>query len=180
MHRCLEEIAGLHGEDERVTSEVVISGVDEREGDEIPDEDDPTSSVKAYWKSKLTKYGTEERYLEDVISRFNSSEDPDLLIVVDKLITGFDAPRNTVLYLTRRLENHTLLQAVARVNRLYAGKDFGFILDYVGILGELDRALADYAALANFDADDLVATLTNVRSEVENLPDVYGDLLDIF
>ena len=49
------------------------------------------------------------------------------------LLTGFDAPRNTVLYLTKMLKGHSLLQAIARVNRLYDGKDFGYIIDYRGV-----------------------------------------------
>ena len=66
---------------------------------------------------------------------------PEILIVVDKLLTGFDAPRNTVLYLCRGLREHTLLQAVARVNRLCEGKEFGYVVDYEGTLGDLDQAL---------------------------------------
>jgi type I restriction enzyme R subunit len=81
--------------------------------------------------------------------------------VVDKLLTGFDAPRNTVLYLARRLKDHSLLQAIARVNRLYEdesgskAKDFGYIIDYVGVLGELDQALTTYSALEGFEEADL-------------------------
>ncbi|MEZ5548306.1 MAG: hypothetical protein R3E74_11100 [Pseudomonadales bacterium] len=57
---------------------------------------------------------------------------------------GFDAPRNAVLYLCRVLREHTLLQAIARVNRLHEGKEFGFIVDYASVLGELDKALTMY------------------------------------
>ena len=122
LHRFLNEVG-------HVTSEVVISGPDEREGD---DEDDTGAEtiVKQFWQGILAKYGTEERYNEAVISAFKGAEGPEILIVVDKLITGFDVPRNTVLYLARRLTSHTLLQAIARVNRLYEGKDFGYIIDY--------------------------------------------------
>jgi type I restriction enzyme R subunit len=54
--------------------------------------------------------------------------------VVDKLLTGFDAPKNVVLYLTRKLNGHTLLQAIARVNRVAEDKEFGYIIDYYGVL----------------------------------------------
>ena len=60
---------------------------------------------------------------------------------MDKLLTGFDAPRNTVLYLTRQLKDHTLLQAIARVNRLCDGKDFGYIIDYRGVLAEPEQGV---------------------------------------
>src|SRR5690606_40451580 len=68
-------------------------------------------------------------------SDLKNGDEPEILIVVDKLLTGFDAPRNTVLYLARRLKDHSLLQAIARVNRLYEdesgskAKDFGYIID---------------------------------------------------
>ena len=89
----------------------------------------------------MAKYGSEKEYNRQVISGFKNAEQPEIIIVVDKLLTGFDAPRNTVLYLTRRLKGHTLLQAIARVNRLYDGKDFGYIIDYRGVLQNLDKAL---------------------------------------
>ena len=68
-----------------------------------------------------------------------------IIIVCHKLLTGFDAPRNTVMYLDRDLKEHTLLQAIARVNRIYEGKDFGYIIDYRGVLSNLGRALSLYA-----------------------------------
>jgi len=100
--------------------------------------------------------------------------------VVDKLLTGFDAPRNAVLYLCRVLREHTLLQAIARVNRLYEGKEFGFIVDYANVLGELDKALTMYSAFEGFDEADLVGTLSSINSEIEKLPGRYSDLWDLF
>jgi type I restriction enzyme, R subunit len=162
-----------------VTSEVVISGPDTREGHEnIYDE--PDDEVQRFWKKMMEKWGDDERYNEGVINLFQNSDDPEIIIVVDKLLTGFDAPRNTVLYLTRNLKDHTLLQAIARVNRLYPGKEYGYILDYYGVLGNLDQALTDYGALADFDADDLKGALTNISEEVEKLPQRHSDLWDIF
>ena len=99
---------------------------------------------------------------------------------MDKLITGFDAPRNTVLYLCRKLREHTLLQAIARVNRLHEGKEFGYIIDYANVLGELDKALHTYDALAGFDGDDLADFLTPIHEEVSKLPQRYSNLWDIF
>ncbi|MCV5245205.1 type I restriction endonuclease subunit R, partial [Escherichia coli] len=90
-------------------------------------------------------------YTKQIINQFKHGDDPEILIVVDKLLTGFDAPRNTVLYLCRTLREHTLLQAIARVNRLYEGKEFGYIIDYASVLGELDKALTMYEAFEGFD-----------------------------
>ena len=79
--------------------------------------------------------------------------------MVDKLLTGFDAPRNTVLYLTRKLKGHTFLQAIASVNRIYPDKDYGYIVDYYGVLGALDDALDVYSSFAEFDEGDLEGTM---------------------
>jgi type I restriction enzyme, R subunit len=172
LHRYLKEIG-------KVTSEVIISHPEEKEGYEAPDER-VADVVWEFWNGVMQVHKTEDRYNDDVIARFKSAEDPEVLIVVDKLITGFDVPRNTVLYLTRRLTGHSLLQAIARVNRIYQDKDFGYILDYVGVLGELDRALSEYKALAGFDPQDLLGMLANVRDEVAKLPARHAALLDLF
>jgi type I restriction enzyme R subunit len=78
------------------------------------------------------------------------------------------------------LREHTLLQAIARVNRLHEGKEFGFIVDHASVLGELDKALTMYSAFEGFDESDLVGTLTSINSEVEKLPGRYSDLWDLF
>jgi len=175
-----------------VSSEVLISGPDEREGEEdvheaAKDKDEEAAKdkerIKAFWTAMMAKYGSEREYNRQVISAFKHAEQPEIIIVVDKLLTGFDAPRNTVLYLTRRLTGHTLLQAIARVNRLYDGKDFGYIIDYRGVLQNLDEALDIYGQLAEFDRDglaDLCTALTDVDVEVQKLPQRHSDLWDLF
>ena len=100
--------------------------------------------------------------------------------MVDKLLTGFDAPRNTILYLTRQLKDHTLLQAIARVNRLCDGKEFGYIIDYRGVLSALDSALDLYGSLSDFDAEDLEGTLTDVSEQIRLLPQRHSDLWEVF
>ena len=162
-----------------VTSEVVISGPDVREGHDEVDEG-PSDDVGKFWAKMMKRFGSEEEYTKQVINQFKHGEDPEILIVVSKLLTGFDAPRNTVLYLCRTLAEHTLLQAVARVNRLYEGKDFGYIVDYASVLGELDKALTMYEAFEGFDEDDLAGTLTSINEEVFKLPQRYSDLWDLF
>ena len=168
-----------------VTSEVVISAPDLREGNEETD-DKPADDVVAFWERMMKRYGSEEDYNKRIIEQFKGSDEPEILIVVDKLLTGFDAPRNTVLYLTRMLREHTLLQAVARVNRLYDDEDgrrpkeFGYIIDYAGVLGELDQALTTYSALDGFDEADLAGALTSINEEVAKLPQRHADLWDLF
>lgn len=164
-----------------VTSEVIISGPDMREGFESVD-DEPTDEVVKFWQKMMKRYGSEEEYTKQIINQFKNGESPEILIVVDKLLTGFDAPNNAVLYLCRTLREHTLLQAIARVNRLADGKDFGYIVDYVSVLGELDQALTMYkdAGLDGFDAQDLAGTLTSINEEVNKLPQHHSNLWDIF
>lgn len=161
------------------TSEVLISGPDEREGEEDIYTENKEEVIR-FWKMMMAKYGSEKEYNKQIINAFKYAETPEIIIVVDKLITGFDAPRNTVLYLTRMLKDHTLLQAIARVNRLYEGKEFGYVIDYRGVLENLDQALDLYGALPEFDKDDLANTLTDVSVEVQTLPQKHSVLWDIF
>jgi type I restriction enzyme R subunit len=162
-----------------VSSEVVISPPDMREGYEETD-DETTDEVVKFWQKMMKRYGSEEEYTKQLINQFKHGSEPEILIVVDKLLTGFDAPRNAVLYLCRVLREHTLLQAIARVNRLHEGKEFGFIVDYASVLGELDKALTMYSAFEGFDESDLVGTLISINSEIEKLPSRYSDLWDLF
>ncbi|MGI6169963.1 MAG: type I restriction endonuclease subunit R, partial [Christensenellales bacterium] len=162
-----------------VSSEVVISPPDMREGYEETD-DETMDEVVKFWQKMMKRYGSEEEYTKQLINQFKHGSEPEILIVVDKLLTGFDAPRNAVLYLCRVLREHTLLQAIARVNRLHEGKEFGFIVDYASVLGELDKALTMYSAFEGFDESDLVGTLTSINSEIEKLPSRYSDLWDLF
>lgn len=170
-----------------VTSEVIISPPDKRDGYEEVDEE-PKEEVVKFWKKMMKRYGSEEEYMKQIINQFLYGDDPEILIVVKKLITGFDAPRNTVMYLCAALKEHTLLQAIARVNRLYEDealgteKEFGYIIDYAIILGELDQALTMYsdAGLEDFDEADLEGTLTSVLEQIARLPQVHSDLWDLF
>jgi type I restriction enzyme R subunit len=170
--KCLDEIG-------KVSSEVIISAPDEREGYEDIYEE-PAEEVLKFWKNILKRFSSESEYNKQVIASFKHAEQPEILIVVEKLLTGFDAPRNTVLYIVKSMKEHTLLQAIARVNRIHEGKDYGFIVDYYGILGELDLALTAYEELSGFDKEDLEGTLINVTEEVKTLSQKYADLWDIF
>jgi len=163
----------------KVTAEVLISGPDDREGEGDTADD---QNVQTFWKAQMAKHGNEKDYNRNVIEAFKKGEDLELIIVVDKLLTGFDAPRNIVLYIARSLKEHTLLQAIARVNRLHPGKDFGYIIDYHGVIGELHDALELYSQLAGqlFDPQDLEGALTDVREELKGLPSAHDGVWDMF
>lgn len=162
-----------------VTSEVLISSIDEREGEDSAYEKS-SEKENRFWKRMMDEHGNSKTYEKNIISRFKNQEDPEIIIVVDKLLTGFDEPKNTVLYLTRNLQSHKLLQAIARVNRIYPDKEFGYIIDYYGVIENLDDALLMYSSFEDFDADDLEGTLTNINEEIQKLPQKHSELWDIF
>ncbi|QSS97813.1 type I restriction endonuclease subunit R [Psychroflexus sp. ALD_RP9] len=162
-----------------VSSELVISPPDEREGEETAYGKNQ-EEVKQFWHKMKDQHGNAKSYQENIVSAFKHSEEPEIIIVVDKLLTGFDAPNNTVLYLTRKLVGHTLLQAIARVNRVAKDKNYGYIIDYYGVIEELDNALETYSNFEEFDEEDLSGTLTNINKEIEKLPQAHSDLKQIF
>lgn len=162
----------------KVTSEVLISAPDDLEGEEDAPADE---SVQQFWQEMMRRFGNEKEYNRALIKGFKHGDQPEIIIVVNKLLTGFDAPRNIVLYIARKLERHNLLQAIARVNRLHPGKDFGYILDYYGVITELNEALELYSSLAGeFDAEDLEGALTHVAEELKRLPAAHDAVWDLF
>ena len=95
-----------------------------------------------------------------------SGEDPKILIVTDKLLTGYDAPVLYCLYLDKPMRDHVLLQAIARVNRPYAGahgarKRIGLVVDFVGVLRELRKAL-------RFDSSDVSGVIEELAVLMED------------
>lgn len=161
-----------------VTSEVLVSGPGTNEGESKNPE--ASADEKAFWAAMMDRYGSEEKYNKQLINAFKKAEEPEIIIVVDKLLTGFDAPCNTVLYLARTLKDHTLLQAIARVNRLYEGKEFGLIMDYSGVIENLDEAIDFYTNLADYKHEDLVDTVTYITDEAKKLPQLHSDLWELF
>jgi type I restriction enzyme, R subunit len=165
-----------------VSSAIIISSPDTREGHEEVDEAE-LPEVLQWWKDNVP--GDAEAYERQMIEDFSTEGRPDLLIVVDKLLTGFDEPRNAVLYIDKPLKQHNLIQAIARVNRLHEQKKFGLLIDYRGILKELDSALTEYQTLADqtqggFDIEDIEGLYANVSTEYKKLPALHDALWAIF
>lgn len=159
---------------------VVISSPDMREGEGSIDED-TDDIVKKFYINTISNYKNEEEYEETIKSKFING-DIDILIVVDKLLTGFDAPKASTLYLDKQIKEHNLLQAIARVNRLCDGKDYGYIVDYRGLLGELDKALTMYqdAGLEEFKEEDIKSSVYYIDTEINNMFVAYEDLKGLF
>ncbi len=171
-HKLFEELGDIK-------TAFVTSAPDSKEGYESVD-DDNKAFINEEWQKIIKKYGDEDRYLEKVKDEFVEGEEIELIIVVSKLLTGFDAPRATILYIDKELKEHNLLQAIARVNRLYDGKDFGFIIDYRGLLGNLDSALTSYSSLDGFDEEDLVGTVVDIKDEIARVKTYYSHLEELF
>jgi type I restriction enzyme R subunit len=161
-----------------VFTEVLISAPSTHEGEGNGAE--PSQKQKSFWQRMMDRYGSEKKCNKQLINAFKHGDSPEIIIVVDKLLTGFDAPCNTVLYLVRKLREHTLLQAIARVNRLHEGKEYGLILDYSGVIQELDEAIDFYSQLADYDRADLEDTVTYIADRAAELPQLHSNLWELF
>ncbi|MGY0646068.1 MAG: type I restriction endonuclease subunit R, partial [Paraglaciecola chathamensis] len=166
-----------------VTSVVAMSAPDTREGHETVDQESK-DIVQNWWKANVNKMD-EKAYTKAIIEEYERDDGPDIMIVVDKLLTGFDEPKNTVLYIDKPLKEHNLIQAIARVNRLHSKKQFGYLIDYRGILKELDTTIEKYQDLAErtqggFDIEDLKGLYNRMDTEYKKLPGLHGDLWTIF
>lgn len=122
-----------------------------------------------------------EKQLRKNFAKFG--EYPKILIVTEKLLTGFDAPLLYAMYLDKPMRDHTLLQAIARVNRPYENEDremlkpHGFVLDFVGIFDKLERALAFDSKEVNAIIKDLKLLKTLFKSKMEQEAPLYLGLI---
>lgn len=123
------------------------------------------------WKQKYSLTDDEQGRLLD---RFRDPNDPlKLLIVTAKLLTGFDAPIDQVMYLDKPMKDHTLLQAICRVNRPYPKKDHGLVVDYLGIFDNVAEAL-------NFDVEEMKTVISNIEMLKLELPSAMEKCLAHF
>ena len=131
-------------------------------------------------EARYTPY-TNAVHQKEVIKNFTKplgmgeGQDPTaFLIVKDMLLTGFDAPIAQVMYIDRSLKEHTLMQAIARVNRTYKGKDAGFVVDYHG--------LSDYLteALEMFSSEDVQGAYHTLKDEIPRLQATHTRVANMF
>ncbi|GAA9905901.1 hypothetical protein VN0889_02600 [Helicobacter pylori] len=112
-----------------------------------------------------------KEFEEKVKERFiNEPNRMKLLIVVDKLLTGFDAPSLTYLYIDKKMQDHGLFQAVCRVNRLDGeDKDFGCIIDYSDLFDSLQEAHSDYTngAFENYEREDIQGLISDKAQKIK-------------
>ncbi|MFK4784565.1 type I restriction endonuclease subunit R [Fusobacterium sp. MFO224] len=171
---CFQEFSDLR-------CEVVISAPDMREGVEDIDSETDDKVIK-FWDRMMKKYKTPDSYEETITNEFKDGN-IDILIVCSKLLTGFDAPICQILYIDKQLKEHGLLQAIARANRIYEGKDYGLIVDYRGLLPNLNEAMETYSGesgLDKFEEEDLKGTVVDILSVLGKLRESYSQVKNLF
>ncbi|MDZ7778958.1 MAG: type I restriction endonuclease subunit R [Gemmatimonadota bacterium] len=126
-------------------------------------------------RADLRKYALDEDGEKQAIARFHKRwEPPHFLIVCNKLLTGFDAPHESVMYLDSPLRDHNLLQAIARTNRVADDKKrFGLIVDYIGITRKLDEALDAYRE------EDVEHAMRDLEVERDALRQAHRELFEM-
>ncbi len=114
---------------------------------------------------KMLKGKDPDEFEKDVKKKFvNEPAQMKLLIVVDKLLTGFDAPSATYLYIDKQMRDHGLFQAICRVNRLDGDdKEYGYIIDYKDLFQSLEQSVQDYTsgAFDGYAPEDVAGLLSN-------------------
>ncbi len=138
---------------------------------------DDEKEIREYHKELTERFkGLEDdKIKKDIVEKYNEEENPRILIVTDMLLTGFDAPILQTLYLDKPLKEHRLLQAIARTNRPYKdAKEAGKIIDYVGILDQINKAFANYA---KEDYENALFSIDDIKAEFAELMD---EMLSVF
>lgn len=149
------------------------------------DEDDTNKkTVEDYLNQIKADIGSLNKYETEIIKQFKKQYDGvEIIIVVDKLLTGFDAPRNTVLYLTKQLKDHNLMQAIARVNRVFDGDAYsqqkyaGLIIDYSANARNLKNAMALFNS---YDLKDVEGMIDDPDTLIEELAAIYSKIYNTF
>lgn len=147
---------------------------------ESVDEESITDKLKKYEVYQKMLNGKNPEVFEDETKKKFVDEPAQmkLLIVVDKLLTGFDAPPATYLYIDKSMQDHGLFQAICRVNRLDGDdKDYGYIVDYKDLFKSLEASVTDYTsgALQGYDKEDVAGLLTN---RLKKAKEVLEDALE--
>ncbi|MCI8313537.1 MAG: type I restriction endonuclease subunit R [Lachnospiraceae bacterium] len=108
-----------------------------------------------------------DRQFKNVKSNFK------IAIVVDMWLTGFDVPCLDTIYIDKPIQQHTLIQTISRVNRVYEGKDRGLIVDYIGIKKNMNVALRKYTNFEKEELDDVCQAVTIVLDQLEVLDQMF-------
>ena len=154
---------------EKLNVGVVISGTPNDTSEYLPYTDtNRHDKIIRSFKLPFDKISSEQREIKG---------DVGILVVQSMLITGFDAEIEQVMYLDNVLKEHTLLQAIARVNRVYKNKRCGFVVDYVGVLKRLKEALSIYA---NEDIEEITQVIVDKSKSIDELKFIHNLISDFF
>jgi len=135
--------------------------------------------IRDYLAALRKRYSTKDaKEIKDkIIDNFKEKKEPKILIVTDMLITGFDSPNLWTMYLDKPLREHRALQAIARTNRPYLNKGSGLIVDYIGVIKELEEAFQRYEAS---DANDLKQVIRDLSVEETKFKRLLGEASAFF
>ena len=140
--------------------------------------DDPSIYKKEYTdKHEQDKNIKSFKMPFDKVDESGISGDVGFIVVNEMLITGFDAPIEQVMYLDNVIRDHNLLQAIARVNRVYKNKSCGFVVDYVGVLNNLKESLAIYA---DEDIEEISQVVVNISKSKDELKYTHSQIEEFF
>lgn len=165
-----------------ISCNLVISPPGEMEG-EVTVRANEKEEIERFWTEIVErKYGGHDKYLLQVTQDFKKKRDPEILIVVDMLLTGFNNPSSAVLYTDKTLKEHKVLQAIARVNRPYPGKEYGEVVDYRNIIGDVTSAIQFYRKLEDegYEPGDIKDALFDVETEIGDLDSLLKKVWDCF
>lgn len=124
---------------------------------------------------KFHRHLRNKQEMEELLNNFkNPNKDPKMVIVVDMLLTGFDIPCLHTMYFDKPMKDHNLIQAIARVNRVFKDKPGGLIVDYIGIADDLRKSLGKYA-IGSIDK-----ILTDVNKVINLLKEKYDIVSSMF
>jgi len=128
----------------------------------------------------MTRNKDDEKELYDLLGDKDARKELDRLfkqersnfkiaIVVDMWLTGFDVPCLDAIYIDKPIQQHSLIQTISRVNRTFAGKDKGIVVDYIGIKRKMNLALKQYGAGSEQNVEDITAAITEFRNHLDLL-----------
>jgi type I restriction enzyme R subunit len=166
-----------------VKTALVISPENVKDDEELSNEN--KDKIRTFFKEYVEPlFGNNYEDYEDWAKNSFIGEDLDMLIVKDMLLTGFDAPVAAVLYVDKPMKDHSLLQAIARVNRVYPGKDFGLIVDYWGIFSKLSTAMDMYSdeksGMDGYDQADIENAILGAGDQKLKLEKAHQELWAVF
>ena len=136
-------------------------------------------AIREYLSILRERYGIKDLKAihRKIVEDFKRMDKPKILIVTEMLLTGFDAPVLWTMYLDKPLKEHRILQAIARTNRPFSNKKFGLIVDYIGVLRDLEEA---FKMFERGDLDELKVVIRKLDKEKEEFRKLIKEALEIF